>query len=84
MIFNNNVFFIFRHAKGIKVTGKNVPNPIQSFSDYEFPEYIMVNIMKQNFTEPTPVQAQGWPLVLSGRDLVGIAQVRFFLILNKN
>lgn len=31
-------------------------------------------INKQNFTEPTPIQAQGWPLALSGKDMVGIAQ----------
>lgn len=30
--------------------------------------------MQQNFKEPTPIQAQGFPLALSGRDMVGIAQ----------
>lgn len=31
-------------------------------------------ISKQNWTEPTPIQSQGWPLALSGKDMVGIAQ----------
>lgn len=31
-------------------------------------------IDKQNWTEPTPIQSQGWPLALSGKDMVGIAQ----------
>jgi len=31
-------------------------------------------VRQQKWTEPTPIQAQGWPLALSGRDLVGIAQ----------
>lgn len=31
-------------------------------------------LMDQNFTEPTPIQCQGFPLALSGRDMVGIAQ----------
>jgi len=31
-------------------------------------------IREQQWTQPTPIQAQGWPLALSGRDLVGIAQ----------
>uniref|UniRef100_A0A672HWU9 RNA helicase n=1 Tax=Salarias fasciatus TaxID=181472 RepID=A0A672HWU9_SALFA len=31
-------------------------------------------IVKQNWTEPTPIQAQGWPVALSGQDMVGIAQ----------
>lgn len=29
---------------------------------------------KQGFTVPTPIQAQGWPIALSGKDIVGIAQ----------
>lgn len=31
-------------------------------------------IKKQTWAEPTPIQAQGWPLALSGKDMVGIAQ----------
>lgn len=29
---------------------------------------------KLGFKEPTAIQAQGWPIALSGRDMVGIAQ----------
>lgn len=29
---------------------------------------------RQGFTEPTVIQAQGWPIALSGRDMVGIAK----------
>lgn len=28
----------------------------------------------ERFIEPTAIQSQGWPIVMSGRDLVGIAQ----------
>jgi len=31
-------------------------------------------LKQQNWSEPTPIQAQGWPISLSGRDVVGIAQ----------
>ena len=31
-------------------------------------------INKLNWSEPTPIQSQGWPLALSGKDMVGIAQ----------
>ena len=31
-------------------------------------------IRKQGYSQPTPIQAQGWPIALSGRDLVAIAQ----------
>uniref|UniRef100_A0A8B9KMM5 RNA helicase n=1 Tax=Astyanax mexicanus TaxID=7994 RepID=A0A8B9KMM5_ASTMX len=36
--------------------------------------YVMEVINKQAWSEPTPIQAQGWPLALSGKDMVGIAQ----------
>jgi hypothetical protein len=29
---------------------------------------------RQGFEEPTAIQAQGWPIAMSGRDMVGIAQ----------
>lgn len=46
----------------------NAPPPLL------FSAYVMDVINKQNWTEPTPIQAQGWPLALSGQDMVGIAQ----------
>ncbi len=64
----------YRAAKEITVVrGRNVPNPITSFRDVNFPDYVMREVEKNNFTEPTPIQAQGWPLALSGLNMVGIA-----------
>lgn len=37
-------------------------------------DYVMQEIVKAGFTEPTPIQAQGWPMALKGRDLIGIAE----------
>lgn len=37
-------------------------------------EYILSVIRQQNWMAPTAIQAQGWPIALSGRDIVGIAQ----------
>ena len=34
----------------------------------------MDEIRKQGYSQPTAIQAQGWPIALSGRDLVAIAQ----------
>src|ERR1700722_6098082 len=34
----------------------------------------MTTIQAQGFTHPTPIQRQAWPMALSGRDLVAIAQ----------
>lgn len=34
---------------------------------------LFIIFRRQGFTEPTSIQAQGWPIALSGRDMVGIA-----------
>ncbi|XP_015111886.1 DEAD-box ATP-dependent RNA helicase 20 isoform X1 [Diachasma alloeum] len=61
-------------GKEITVKGNNTPYPIQAFEESNFPDYVMQEIHKQGFQEPTAIQAQGWPIALSGRDMVGIAQ----------
>lgn len=45
-----------------------------TFEEAGFPSYLFSVLMKQGFAEPTPIQAQGWPMAMSGRDFVGIAQ----------
>lgn len=37
-------------------------------------EYVLAEVNKAGFTEPTPIQCQGWPMALLGRDLVGLAE----------
>ncbi|XP_014473778.1 PREDICTED: ATP-dependent RNA helicase dbp2-like [Dinoponera quadriceps] len=64
----------FRENTEITVKGENVPNPIQYFEEGNFPPYVMEGIRRQGYSQPTPIQAQGWPIALSGRDLVAIAQ----------
>lgn len=64
---------IFRMAKEITVSGNNVPRPNQVFDEGNFPDHIMNTIKEQGWAEPTGIQAQGWPIALSGRDMVGIA-----------
>ena len=56
------------------VKGHNVPKPVQTFEEANFPDYLYNTLLRQGFQEPTPIQAQGWPMALSGRDFVGIAQ----------
>ena len=34
----------------------------------------METINRQGFSKPSPIQAQAWPYLLSGKDLIGIAQ----------
>jgi ATP-dependent RNA helicase DDX5/DBP2 len=35
---------------------------------------VLQEITKAGFVEPTPIQSQGWPMALRGRDLIGIAE----------
>merc|ERR1712179_640544 len=64
----------YRAAKEITTRGRNIPHPIVSFNEANFPDYVTDEIRRQGFKEPTPIQAQGWPIALSGHNMVGIAQ----------
>nr|XP_028601999.1 probable ATP-dependent RNA helicase DDX17 [Podarcis muralis] len=64
-----------RRKKEITVRGSDVcPKPVFAFHQCNFPQYVMDVLIDQHFTEPTPIQCQGFPLALSGHDMVGIAQ----------
>jgi len=64
----------YRSQNQITVKGQDIPKPIQFFSDYDLPEFVMAEVRRQNYQAPTPIQAQGWPIALSGKDMVGIAR----------
>ncbi|XP_053996758.1 probable ATP-dependent RNA helicase DDX43 [Hylaeus anthracinus] len=53
----------------------DIPNPIETF-EQAFEDYpdILEEIRKQGFAKPSPIQCQAWPVLLSGKDLIGIAQ----------
>lgn len=60
--------------KEIVSVGSNTMKPVFAFEEAGFPDYIMETIKMQGFTEPTAIQSQSWPVALSGKDFVGIAQ----------
>ncbi|KAL8631230.1 hypothetical protein Q9189_003075 [Teloschistes chrysophthalmus] len=64
----------FRKAKEISIQGKQVPRPVETFDEAGFPKYVMDEVKAQGFPHPTAIQSQGWPMALSGRDVVGIAE----------
>ncbi|KAI5694708.1 hypothetical protein M8J75_003703 [Diaphorina citri] len=64
----------FRQKKEITVKGNNIPCPTQELTEGCFPNAVLQHLKGQGFEEPTAIQAQGWPIALSGRDMVGIAQ----------
>ncbi|KZO96559.1 DEAD-domain-containing protein [Calocera viscosa TUFC12733] len=64
----------YRRKHEMKIQGRNVPRPITSFEEAGFPDYLLTTIKAQGFSAPTPIQCQAWPMALSGRDVVAIAQ----------
>lgn len=62
-----------RETSSMKLTGTDIPLPVKNFTSLGFPEEITKRFLSKGFTSPTPIQAQGWPMALSGRDMVGIA-----------
>ncbi|KAE8667116.1 DEAD-box ATP-dependent RNA helicase 20 [Hibiscus syriacus] len=64
----------YRKRREITVEGRDVPKPVKSFADVGFPDYVLQEITKAGFVEPTAIQSQGWPMALKGRDLIGIAE----------
>ncbi|GFZ17398.1 P-loop containing nucleoside triphosphate hydrolases superfamily protein [Actinidia rufa] len=65
---------LYRSRREITVEGQDVPRPIRIFEEANFPDYCLEVIAKLGFVEPTPIQSQGWPMALKGRDLIGIAE----------
>ncbi|KAF8250855.1 P-loop containing nucleoside triphosphate hydrolase protein [Wilcoxina mikolae CBS 423.85] len=64
----------FRAEKQMRVQGTDVPKPVITFDEAGFPSYVMNEVKAQGFSAPTAIQSQGWPMALSGRDVVGIAE----------
>jgi ATP-dependent RNA helicase DDX5/DBP2 len=63
----------WRASKNISVTGRDVPKPVLTFEEASMPEYILSEVLNCKFTAPTPIQSQGWPMALKGRNMVGIS-----------
>lgn len=57
----------------ILVDGEDVPPPIKNFKDMRFPAPILKMLKAKGIVQPTPIQVQGLPVILAGRDMIGIA-----------
>ncbi|KAI8617215.1 P-loop containing nucleoside triphosphate hydrolase protein [Chytriomyces sp. MP71] len=64
---------IIRNTYHILVEGEDVPPPIRSFKDMRLHQEVLRHLDAKGIKNPTPIQIQGLPTVLSGRDMVGIA-----------
>ncbi len=64
----------FREDNRMTLHGRDIPRPVLGFNEIDLPPYVTSAFQRAGWANPTPIQSQGWPMVLSGRDVVGIAQ----------
>merc|ERR1719412_2775595 len=64
----------FQEKHKMNLTGRlsELYKPIENFSDFCTDAKIM-SVVK-DFEKPTPIQSQCWPIIGSGRDIIGIAE----------
>lgn len=57
----------------IIVEGEDCPPPVKTFKEMKLPQCLLDALQKKGIQRPTPIQVQGIPALLAGRDIVGIA-----------
>lgn len=53
--------------------GDNLPPPVTDFADARLPNSVLKHLETKGIKKPTPIQMQGLPVLLSGRDMIGVA-----------
>ncbi|GMP85183.1 hypothetical protein CsSME_00038442 [Camellia sinensis var. sinensis] len=68
---------LFRKKHNIHTSGSNVPSPLQNFTElksrYGCKQYLLRNFAELGYKEPTPIQRQAIPVILSGRECFACA-----------
>lgn len=59
---------------GIKVSGQDVPKPVQKWSHCGLNVQSLEVIRKLGYERPTAIQMQAIPAIMSGRDVIGVAK----------
>jgi ATP-dependent RNA helicase DDX41 len=57
----------------IDCSGENIPAPCTAFKQMRLPRATLKCLKKDKIKTPSPIQVQGLPVILSGRDCVGIS-----------
>jgi hypothetical protein len=51
-----------------------LPDPVQSFASSPFDARLKAALSAAGFAQPSPIQAQSWPVALTGADMVAVAK----------
>ena len=60
--------------EGVKCRGRDVPRPIRAWTQAGLSQKILDVLTKLGHERPLPIQAQALPVIMSGRDCIGIAK----------
>ncbi|KIY91234.1 ATP-dependent RNA helicase DDX46/PRP5 [Monoraphidium neglectum] len=63
-----------KELDGIKVRGRAPPRPIRTWHQAGLYSRVLDAMLKSGFETPLPIQAQALPIIMSGRDCIGIAK----------
>lgn len=63
-----------RWQNGIEIEGENCPKPIISFQDLNLPPELQGHLANNGYVRPTAIQMQALSCVMSGRDIIGLAE----------
>jgi superfamily II DNA/RNA helicase len=69
---------VLRHTNKIYIEGADAPPPLSTFADlavapFNAPAFLVKNITACHYDEPTPIQMQSIPILLSKRDMIACA-----------
>jgi len=56
------------------VRGKDIPKPVRSWNQCGLATRVLEILRKAGYDKPLPIQAQALPVIMSGRDCIGIAK----------
>ncbi|XP_062191542.1 DEAD-box ATP-dependent RNA helicase 42-like [Phragmites australis] len=65
---------VYRKQLELKVHGKDVPKPMKTWVQSGQTSKLLDTIKKLDFEKPMPIQAQALPVIMSGRDCIGVAK----------
>jgi len=63
-----------RSLDGVKVRGKDVPKPVKNWNQCGLSARVLETIRRAGFEKPLPIQSQALPVIMGGRDCIGIAK----------
>jgi ATP-dependent RNA helicase DDX5/DBP2 len=63
----------WRKENDLQVLGREPPKPVLSFDHAPFHAFVRQRLASK-YSQPSSIQAQGWPVALAGRDMIGSAQ----------